>query len=123
MSTTVPAFNVLETTIYDIHSAYKSGRLTARQLVQTYHNRIETYNKQGPAINAIITLNPNALDEADRLDQAFKTAGPIGPLHGIPIIIKDQADAKGMPTTLGSVLFKDYYPDRDAFVVEKLKKA
>ena len=123
MSTTVPAFNVLETTIDDIHSAYKSGRLTARQLVQTYLNRIDAYNKQGPAINAIITLNPNALDEADRLDQAFKTAGPIGPLHGIPIIIKDQADAKGMPTTLGSVLFKDYYPDRDAFVVEKLKKA
>jgi amidase len=123
MSTTVPAFNVLETTIDDIHSAYKSCRLTARQLVQTYLNRIETYNKQGPAINAIITLNPNALDEADRLDQAFKTAGPIGPLHGIPIIIKDQADAKGMPTTLGSVLFKNYYPDRDAFVVEKLKNA
>jgi Asp-tRNA(Asn)/Glu-tRNA(Gln) amidotransferase A subunit family amidase len=98
MSTTVPAFNVLETTIDDIHSAYKSGRLTARQLVQTYLNRIEAYNKQGPAINAIITLNPNALDEADRLDQAFKTAGFVGPLHGIPIIIKDQADAKGMPT-------------------------
>src|SRR5512132_26611 len=123
MSTTVPAFNVLETTIDDIHSAYKSGQLTARQLVQTYLNRIETYNKQGPAINAIITLNPKALEEADRLDQSFKTAGFVGPLHGIPIIIKDQADAKGMPTTLGSVLFKNYYPDRDAFVVEKLKKA
>ena len=123
MSTTVPAFNVLETTIDDIHSAYKSGQLTARQLVQTYLDRIDAYNKRGPAINAIITLNPNALDEADRLDRAFKTAGPVGPLHGIPIIIKDQADAKGMPTTLGSVLFKDYYPDRDAFVVEKLKNA
>ena len=123
MSTTVPAFNVLETTIDDIHGAYKSSQLTARQLVQTYLNRIEAYNKQGPAINAIITLNPNALDEADRLDQAFKTAGPVGPLHGIPIIIKDQADAAGMPTTLGSILFKNYYPDRDAFVVEKLKKA
>ena len=64
MSTTVPAFNVLETTIDDIHGAYKSSQLTARQLVQTYLNRIEAYNKQGPAINAIITLNPNALDEA-----------------------------------------------------------
>jgi amidase len=117
------AFSVLETTIDEIHSAYKSGQLTARQLVQTYLDRIDAYNKQGPAINAIISLNPAALEEADRLDAAFKAAGFVGPLHGIPIIIKDQADAKGMPTTLGSVLFKDYYPDRDAFVVEKLKKA
>ena len=123
MSTTVPAFNVLETTIDDIHNAYKSGQLTARQLVQTYRDRIDAYNKQGPVINAITTLNPNALEEADRLDQAFRAAGFVGPLHGIPIIIKDQADAKGMPTTLGSVLFENYYPDRDAFVVEKLKKA
>jgi amidase len=121
--TTSGAFSVLETTIEDIHGAYKSGQLTARQLVQTYLDRIDAYNKRGPAINAIITLNPAALEEADRLDTKFKAAGFVGPLHGIPIIIKDQADAKGMPTTLGSVLFKDYYPDRDAFVVEKLKKA
>ena len=123
MNTSMAAFNVLETTIDDIHSAYKAGQLTARQLVRTYLDRIDAYNKQGPAINAIITLNPEALEEADRLDKTFQAAGLIGPLHGIPIIIKDQADAKGMPTTLGSVLFKDYYPDRDAFVVEKLKKA
>jgi amidase len=123
MRTTIDAFNVLETTIDDIHSAYKTGQLTARQLVQTYLDRIDAYNNQGPAINAIITLNSKALEEADRLDRAFKAAGFVGSLHGIPIIIKDQADAKGMPTTLGSVLFKNYYPDRDAFVVEKLKKA
>lgn len=116
-------FNVLETTIEDIHGAYKSGRLTARQLVQSYLDRIEAYDKKGPAINAIITINPKALEEADRLDATFKASGFVGPLHGVPVIIKDQADAKGMPTTLGSVLFKDYYPDRDAFVVEKLKKA
>ena len=79
--------------------------------------------KSGPAINAIITLNPDALKEADRLDAAYKSSGPVGPLHGIPIIMKDQGDATPMPTTLGSLLFKDYYPDRDAFVVEKLKKA
>src|SRR5262249_22223427 len=102
---------------------YKSGQLTVRQLVQTYLDRIAAYNKQGPAINAIITLNRNALEEADRLDRTFTTSGFVGPLHGIPIIIKDQADAKGMPTTMGSVLFKDYYPDRDAFVVQKLKNA
>ena len=117
------SFNLLEATIDDIHSAYKSGQLSARQLVQMYLDRIEAYDKKGPAINAIITMNSRALQEADRLDAAFKSSGFVGPLHGIPIIIKDQADAKGMPTTLGSVLFQNYYPDRDAFVVEKLKKA
>jgi amidase len=123
MSTSIAAFNVLETTIDDIHSVYKSGQLTARQLVQTYLDRIAAYDKQGPAVNAIITLNPDAFDEADRLDNAFQASGVINPLHGIPIIIKDQVDTEGMPTTLGSVLFRDYYPDRDAFVVERLKKA
>jgi amidase len=123
MSASTAAFNVLETTIDDIHSAYKAGRLTARQLTETYLERIETYDKKGPAINAIITVNSKALDEADRLDAAFKASGFVGRLHGIPIIIKDQFDAKGMPTTLGSLLFKNYYPDQDAFVVDKLKKA
>lgn len=117
------SFGILEATIDDIQSAYTSGQLTARQLVQMYLDRIEEYDQKGPTINAIITLNSEALKEADRLDAAFKSSGPVGPLHGIPVIIKDQFDAKGMPTTLGSVLFKDYYPDRDAFVTEKLKKA
>ena len=122
-SQSLTPFSVLEATIDDIHSAYKSGQLTSRQLVQIYMDRIETYDKKGPTINAIITLNPKALEEADLLDAAFKTSGFVGALHGIPVILKDQADAKGMPTTLGSLLFKNYYPDRDAFVVEKLKKA
>jgi amidase len=117
------SFDVLETTIADVHAAYRSGQLTCRQLVQSYLDRIENYDRQGPAINAIITINPAALKEAERLDAAFKAGGFVGPLHGVPIIMKDQGDAVGMPTTLGSVLFKDYYPDRDAFVVDKLKKA
>ncbi len=116
-------FAILETTISNVHEAYKSGQLSARQLVQMYLDRIDAYDKKGPAINAIISINPKALEEADRLDAAFKASGFVGPLHGIPIIVKDQADAKGMRTTLGSLLFKDYYPDRDAFVVDKLKKA
>ncbi len=117
------SFNVVEATIDDIHSAYKSGRLTCRQLVQIYLDRIAAFDQRGPRINAIITLNPDALKEADRLDAAYKVSGPVGPLHGIPIVVKDQADVKGMPTTLGSVLFKDYFPDRDCFVAERLKKA
>jgi Asp-tRNA(Asn)/Glu-tRNA(Gln) amidotransferase A subunit family amidase len=116
-------FNVLEARIDDIHNAYQSGQLTARELVQTYLDRIGAYDKKGPAINSIITINGEALIEADRLDAALKAGGLVGPLHGIPIIIKDQVDCAGMPTTLGSLLFKDYFPDRDAFVVEKLKKA
>jgi Asp-tRNA(Asn)/Glu-tRNA(Gln) amidotransferase A subunit family amidase len=86
-------------------------------------DRIAAFDKHGPAINAIITINSKALEEAERLDRMFKGSSPVGPLHGIPIIVKDQADVKGLPTTLGSVLFKDYYPDRDSFVVEKLKSA
>src|SRR5213593_2563990 len=119
----ITPFNILETTIDEVGRAYQSGQLTARQLVQLYLDRIEAYDKKGPTINAIITVNPRALEEANRLDAALKTSRLVGPLHGVPIIIKDQADVKGMPTTLGSVLFKNYYPDRDAFVVEKLKKA
>ena len=116
-------FRLMEATIEDIHAAYKSKRLTSRRLVQLYLDRIEAYDKKGPAINAIITLNPKALEDADKLDAAFKASGLVGPLHGIPVILKDQVDAKGMPTTLGSVLLKDYYPEKDAFAIEKLRKA
>jgi amidase len=116
-------FHLLEATIEDVHDAYKSGRLTAHQLVQLYLDRIEAYDKKGPELNAVISINPQALQEADRLDAALKSSGFVGPLHGIPVILKDQMDAKGMPTTLGSILFKNYYPDRDSFVTEKLKKA
>ena len=117
------SFKLIETTIADVHAAYKAGELTCRQLVQMYLDRIEALDKNGPAINAIISVNPEALAEADRFDKAFKASGPVGPLHGIPIIVKDQCDAVGMPTTLGSVLFKNYHPDRDAYVVEKLRSA
>jgi Asp-tRNA(Asn)/Glu-tRNA(Gln) amidotransferase A subunit family amidase len=119
----VQAFELVETTIADIHAAYRAGTLTVRQLVQMYLDRIAAYDQKGPAINAIISLNPSALEEADRLDAAFAKAGFVGPLHGIPAIMKDQADIKGMPTTLGSELFKDYMPDHDGFVVSRLKKA
>jgi len=116
-------FHLLEATIEDVHDAYKSGQLTAHQLVQLYLDRIEAYDKKGPELNAVISINPQALQEADRLDAALKSSGFVGPLHGIPVILKDQMDAKGMPTTLGSILFKNYYPDRDSFVTERLKKA
>ena len=116
-------FTLVETTIADIHAAYKSTTLSARELVQAYLDRIAAYDQQGPAINAVISINPDALSEAERLDSAMAKSGFVGPLHGIPIIIKDQADVDGMPTTLGSVLFKDHRPGRDCFVAARLKKA
>jgi amidase len=116
-------FHLLEATVEDVHAAYKSGQLTSRQLVQLYLNRIDAYDKKGPNLNSVISVNPNALEEADRLDAAFKASGLVGPLHGIPVMLKDMIDAKGMPTTQGSLLFEEYYPDRDSFVVEKLKAA
>src|SRR6266849_5289785 len=116
-------FQIVEATIDDIHMAFRSGRLTARQLVQGYLDRINAYDRQGPNINSIITINPNALAEADKLDAAFKRSGMAGPLHGIPVLVKDEIDTAGMPTTLGTLVFKDYRPTRDAFVIERLRKA
>lgn len=117
------SFHLLEAPVDAIQRAYKAGELSARDLVQLYLNRIRAYDSDGPKINSIITIHPDGLEEADRLDAAFRAAGPVGPLHGVPVILKDQIDARGTPTTLGSVLLKDYFPDRDAFVVEKLKRA
>jgi len=78
-------FQVTEKTIDDIHAAMKSGNVTAHQLVQVYFDRINAFDKKGPAINCIITLNPKALEEADKLDASYKRLGMVGPLHGIPI--------------------------------------
>ncbi len=114
---------ILETTIAEVHAAYLAGTLTARALVQAYLDRIAAYDKNGPAINAIISLNPRALEEADRLDAALKRGGLVGPMHGIPIIMKDQADVDGMPTTMGSVLFEGHMPGRDCTVAARLRKA
>lgn len=121
--TVAQPFQIVETSIDDIHAGYKSGKLTARQLVQGYLDRISAYDKGGPNINSIITLNPRALEEADKLDAAYKRSGFVGPLHGIPVVVKDEIDAAGMPTTHGTLVFKDYRPPRDAFPVEKLRKA
>jgi amidase len=116
-------FQLLETTIRDIHAAYQSGALRARRLVEMYLDRIDAYDKKGPAINSVVCLSDRALVEADQLDTAFRASGPVGPLHGIPLLVKDQVDVTGMPTTLGSVLFDGYMPDGEGFVVSRLRKA
>src|SRR5688500_15248724 len=73
-------FQVAEATVDDIHAAFKSGKLTAQQLVQAYLDRIDAYDKKGPNINSVITLNPNALADAQKLDEAYRRSGLTGPL-------------------------------------------
>lgn len=86
----VISFSVEETSIAALEAAYRSGRTTAHAVTQAHLNRIAAYDKRGPLINAIITVNPKALDEADRLDAALKSSGAfVGALHGIPVIVKD----------------------------------
>ena len=102
----------------------RAGRLTARQLVQGYLDRINAYDKHGPNINSVITLNPNALEDADRLDAALRdTRAWSARCTASPILVKDEIDTAGMPTTLGTVVFKDYRPPKDAFAIDKLRKA
>lgn len=116
-------FHLQEATIDDIHEALKSGQITCRELVQHYLNRIEAYDKHGPALNSIQFINPNALQDAETLDMVFKSSGLVGPLHGIPVLVKDQVETSDMPTTYGSAVFSGFIPKRDATIVKKMKKA
>jgi amidase len=117
-------FRLEEATIDDIHSAFRSGELTCRRLVELYLARIEAYDKNGPELNSILTLNTKALEEAEELDRSFERSGEfVGPLHGIPVLIKDQAETAGIRTTFGSVAFENYVPEEDATAVGKLKEA
>jgi amidase len=116
-------FDPIDATISDIHAAYAAGTLTCRRLVEIYLDRIETLDKGGPNLNSVISTNPKALEQADALDAAFAKSGPVGPLHGIPLVMKDQGDVAEMPTTMGSVLFRDHMPGRDCFVAAKMKAA
>ncbi|MBX6342191.1 MAG: amidase, partial [Thermomicrobiaceae bacterium] len=121
---TARPFRLQEATIDAIHAAYRSGALTCRQLVELYLARIDAYDRGGPAINAVITVNPRALDEADAADRAFRERGDLaGPLHGIPVLVKDQAETAGIPTTFGSVALRGYVPSADAVVVQRLRAA
>ena len=125
-ATAARAFRLLSTqepTIADIHAAIRSKDLTCRQLVQMYLDRMEAYDKKGPSLNAIIVVNPNALANADILDARFANSGLVGPLHCVPMIIKDNYDVLGLPTTAGSLSLKDLMPPRDAFQVRKLREA
>ena len=106
-----------------MQGALRAGRLTCRRLVELYLDRIRAYDKSGPALNAVQTINTRALQEAERLDAAFKSTGPAGPLHCVAVLMKDQIDTADVPTTHGFIGFKDFVPESDATVVARLKRA
>src|ERR1041385_5533636 len=110
-------------TIAELNAAFNAGTLTAEKLVQLCLARIQAYDHQGPSLNAVITLNPKALETARALDAERKGKGPRSPLHGIPVVLKDNYNTFDMPTTGGSVLLEDSLPPEDAFLVKKLRAA
>ncbi len=117
------SFQLEEATIEQVHAAMRSGDVTCRELVQLYLDRIDAYDKQGPNLNAMQTVNPRVLDEADGLDAALASDGFAGPLHCVPVLLKDQVETSDMPTTYGSALFADFVPERDATIVTRMKDA
>jgi Asp-tRNA(Asn)/Glu-tRNA(Gln) amidotransferase A subunit family amidase len=116
-------FEVAETSIADEQKAMTEGRVTSKALVQAYLARIEAFDHKGPRLNAMISLNPHALEEAEALDRERTAKGPRGPLHGIPVIVKDNYNTKDMPTTAGSLALLGFIPSTDAFQVRRLREA
>ena len=118
------AFDIVEAGVADLQAAMQSGKVTSQHLVKAYLARIRAVDKAGPRINAIIELNPDALAIAAALDKERKTKGPRGPLHGIPLLLKDNiATADKMQTTAGSLALLGVKPPRDAFLVARLRAA
>jgi len=120
----VKRFPLDKATISDVHAAYKSGALTSVRLVQAYLERIRACDQAGPKLNVVIFLNPRALEEAAALDQHFRRTGKfVGPLHGIPVLLKDNVNTRDMPTTGGSLSLAGYTPATDAAITRKLRNA
>ena len=118
-----PAFRVEEATIAQIHDAMKEKGLTCRALVESYLRRIDAYDKNGPALNAIVQINPDALKQADEMDRRFTQSGLSGPLHCIPAIVKDNFETIGLQSAAGSLSLKGFVSNKDAFLVKRIKDA
>jgi Asp-tRNA(Asn)/Glu-tRNA(Gln) amidotransferase A subunit family amidase len=116
-------FRIEETTIRQIHDAMGAGQLTCRSLVDTYLRRIATYDKNGPALNAIVVVNPDAQKQADELDRRFAQGGLTGPLHCIPTIVKDNFETVGLQSAAGSLALQGFVSNKDAFLVKRMKEA
>jgi len=112
-----------DATIADLNLAFDAGTLTAEDLVGTYLARIEAYDQRGPALNAVLWLNEHALERARALDLERRATGPRSPLHGIPVVLKDNVDTADMPTTAGSILLAGSIPPDDADLVRRLREA
>ncbi len=119
----LPSIDVMEATVPELQDAMAGGRVTSRQLVDAYLARIDAYDRRGPRIGAMVTLNLRAREVADALDRERAAKGPRGALHGIPIVLKDNYDTADMPTTGSSLALASLTPAADAFLVKKLRDA
>jgi amidase len=123
-ATDVAAFELDEITISQLADGMSSGKYTARAIAEKYLARIEAIDRHGPALNSVIEINPDALEIAEKLDAERKEKGARGPLHGIPILLKDNLDtADKMMTTAGSLALVGSKPSKDSFVVQRLRAA
>ena len=121
-STRPARFQVVETTIVETQAAILAGKVTCRQLVQIYLDRLAAYD-QSTRLNTIVVLNPTALEDADRLDKEFARTQTLRPLQGVVMVVKDNYDTKGLQTTAGSLALKGFIPKEDAFMVKKIREA
>ena len=121
VASSAAALDLQTATIADINEELAAGKLTSEKLVNAYLKRIDAYDKRGPNINAVIYLNKKAVAEAKKLDAERKAGKVRGPLHGIPIVLKDNFDTFDMQTTAGSQLLEGHIPPDDAFTVKKLR--
>jgi amidase len=110
-------------TIADINAAFDAGTLTSEELVELCLARIAAYDEAGPKLNAVLALNPKAVDEARALDRERKAKGRRSPLHGIPVVLKDNIDTRDLPTTAGSFVLAGSHPPDDAFIVKRFREA
>ncbi|MCG9698157.1 amidase [Shewanella sp. Isolate11] len=119
-----PSISLSQANLLQLQQQLQRGQLTSEQLVGYYLQRIDALNHNGPQLNAVISINPNALAQAKEADKQRQLGNLTGPLQGIPVLLKDNIDTgDGLANTAGSVLFKDNYPKDDAFIVQQLRKA
>jgi len=116
-------FDVFEASISEIQGALNRGEVNSVQLVQQYLDRIQAYDRQGPKLNSIVRVNPEALSQAQELDSERRLSGSRGPLHGVPIVVKDNYNTTNMPTTGGSVALANFFPSENAAQLDKLLQA